>query len=43
MINFVVGFILGIAAATIGFNTVAEIADNGVEKVQEIVKELANK
>lgn len=41
MINFVVGFVLGIAAATVGFQGIAEMADNGVEKVQHVVKEVS--
>lgn len=40
MVNFIVGFILGIAATTIGFTQLAEVADNGVRQVQEIVKEM---
>jgi len=41
MFNFIFGFVLGIAAATVGFQGIAEIADNGVEKVQHVVKEVS--
>jgi len=41
MINLIIGFVLGIAAATVGFQGIAEMADNGVEKVQQVVTEVS--
>lgn len=39
MVSHLIAFILGIVVATIGFSGVANIADKGVTKVQEITKE----
>ena len=39
MISHLVAFILGIVVATVGFTGVAQVADKGVTKVQEVVKE----
>ena len=39
MVSHFIAFILGIVVATIGFTGVANIADKGVQKVQEISKE----
>jgi uncharacterized membrane protein YtjA (UPF0391 family) len=39
MISHLVAFILGIVVATVGFTGIAQIADKGVTKVQEVVKE----
>jgi len=39
--NLIVGFILGVAACTVGFAGIAKIADYGVVKMQQIVKETA--
>lgn len=39
MFNFIIGFILGIAASTIGFTTIAGYADQGVQKIQQTVKD----
>ena len=41
MINLIIGFVLGIAASTVGFQGIAEMADNGVEKVQQVVTEVS--
>ena len=35
MTNLIVGFFLGIAAATIGFTGIAKMADSSVQKVQK--------
>ena len=40
MISHLISFILGIVVATVGFTGVAQIADKGVTKVQEVVKEV---
>jgi hypothetical protein len=39
MISHLVAFIAGIVVATVGFTGVAQIADKGVNKVQEVVRE----
>jgi uncharacterized membrane protein YtjA (UPF0391 family) len=39
MISNLFWFILGIVVATVGFTGIANIADKGVTKVQEVVKE----
>ena len=39
MISHLVAFILGIVVATVGFTGVAQVADKGVSKVQEVVRE----
>jgi uncharacterized membrane protein YtjA (UPF0391 family) len=40
MISHLVSFIAGIIVATVGFTGIAQIADKGVSKVQEVVKEV---
>jgi uncharacterized membrane protein YtjA (UPF0391 family) len=40
MISHLVAFIAGIIIATVGFTGIAEIADKGVGKVQEVVREV---
>jgi uncharacterized membrane protein YtjA (UPF0391 family) len=40
MISHLVSFILGIVVATVGFTGIAQIADKGVTKVQDVVKEV---
>jgi uncharacterized membrane protein YtjA (UPF0391 family) len=40
MISHLVAFILGIVVATVGFTGIAQIADKGVTKVQDVVKEV---
>ena len=39
MFSHLISFILGIVVATVGFTGIANIADKGVSKVQEAVKE----
>lgn len=39
MIKFTIGFVLGIVVTTIGFSGLANIADKGVVKVQEMSKD----
>jgi hypothetical protein len=38
--QLLIGFVAGIVVATIGFAGVAEIADTGVQKLQDTVKEV---
>jgi hypothetical protein len=40
MISHLVAFIAGIVVATVGFTGIAQIADKGVGKVQEVVREV---
>ena len=37
--RMLIGFILGVIVSAIGFTSVAQIADQGVSKLQEVVKE----
>jgi hypothetical protein len=39
--RFIVGFILGLVVATVGFSGLARVVDHGVSKVQEVAKEAA--
>lgn len=39
--NLIVGFVLGVAACTIGFGKMAQMADVGVYKIQHVVREVA--
>ena len=41
MTKFLVGFLLGVVVATIGFTGVARLLDSGVEVVKEKSQELA--
>jgi uncharacterized membrane protein YtjA (UPF0391 family) len=41
MVSHLIAFILGIVVATIGFTGVANIADQGVQKIQSISQEVA--
>jgi hypothetical protein len=41
MIKFVVGFVLGLTVATVGFSGIARIADSGVQTIQKSAEELA--
>ena len=41
MTKFVVGFVLGVVVATIGFSGVARLLDSGVEVVKEKSQELS--
>jgi hypothetical protein len=42
MKNFLVGTIFGIIVATVGFNGIAKMLDNGVNKVKEVSQEQVN-
>jgi hypothetical protein len=42
MSKMLMGFILGLVVATVGFSGVARILDNGVSAVKTQSKELAN-
>ncbi len=39
--SHLVAFVMGIIVATVGFTGIARVADNGVQKVQEISREAA--
>jgi hypothetical protein len=39
--GYVIAFVLGIFVATVGVTGVVKIADNGVQKVQEVSKTVA--
>lgn len=39
MIQFFVGVIVGVAAATIGFTGMAQLADKGVQETQKVLKD----
>ena len=39
MTNFLMGVVLGIVVATVGFSGIARIADNGVDKVKQVTIE----
>jgi hypothetical protein len=41
MTKFVIGFVLGVIVATIGFSGVARLLDSGVDVVKEKSQELA--
>jgi hypothetical protein len=41
MIKFLLGFVLGVVVATVGFAGLAQILDLGVAKIQDQSKELA--
>ena len=41
MRNLIIGFVLGIVVATVGFGGIARMLDNGVGAVQKHSKELA--
>ena len=41
MRNLVIGFVLGLVVATVGFSGVARMLDRGVETIQTQSKELA--
>jgi hypothetical protein len=43
MFNFIAGVITGIVIATVGFSGIANMADHGVHKMQETIKETAKK
>lgn len=39
MTKLLIGFILGIVVATVGFGGIARMLDNGVNKVKEVSQE----
>jgi uncharacterized membrane protein YtjA (UPF0391 family) len=39
--KLIIGFVLGLVVATVGFSGIAKIFDNGIAKVQEVSKEAA--
>lgn len=39
MINFVIGFVLGLTVATVGFSGVASFVDKQIDSAQEVIKE----
>ena len=41
MKNLVIGFVLGIVVATVGFSGIARILDHGINKTKEIAIETA--
>lgn len=41
MSKIVIGFVLGLIVASVGFSGVARIADRGVQTIQEQSRELA--
>jgi len=41
MTKFLIGFVLGVVVATVGFSGVAQILDNGVTRVQDVSREIA--
>lgn len=41
--GYIIAFILGIVVATVGVSGIARVADQSVHKVQEVIKETANK
>lgn len=41
MRNIVIGFVLGLVVATVGFSGLARLFDRGVQTIQQTTKELA--
>jgi capsular polysaccharide biosynthesis protein len=41
MSKFVLGFVLGLVVATVGFAGMARVLDRGVQSIQEISRDLA--
>lgn len=41
MVSHIIAFVAGIIVATVGFTGIANIADKGVTKVQEVTREVA--
>lgn len=39
MINLIIGFVLGLIVATVGFSGFASFVDNQVDSAKEIIKE----
>lgn len=38
--GYIIAFVLGIVVATVGLVPVAQMADQGVQKIQEVTKEV---
>ena len=41
MVKFILGFVLGIVVATVGFAGITKVLDRGVQTIQQQSKELA--
>ena len=41
MTKLLIGFVLGIVVATVGFSGIAKLLDNGVDKVKQVTVEQA--
>ena len=41
MIKLLIGFVLGIVVATVGFSGITKVLDRGVQTIQQQSKELA--
>lgn len=41
MRNLIIGFVLGLVVASVGFGGIARILDRGIQTIQEQSKELA--
>lgn len=41
MTKFLIGFVAGLMVATVGVGGIAQILDNGVSRVQDISREIA--
>ena len=39
MVSHIIAFVLGIVVATVGLVPMAQIADQGVQKIQQVTKE----
>ena len=39
MINIIIGFVIGLTVATVGFSGVAEFADKQINSTKEVLKE----
>ena len=39
MINIIIGFVIGLTVATVGFSGVADFADKQVNSAKEVIKE----
>jgi hypothetical protein len=40
MFNFILGFVLGVVSATVGFSNLAQYVDQGVQAIQQTVQEI---
>lgn len=39
MKNLIIGFVVGIVVATVGFSGIAQLLDTGVEKVKQVTRD----